>query len=307
MRDNGLASDSDPFDFVKIGRPLFELLSESIEPKEDIHPWLPAGLTLLAGKSKHGKSTLAEQIAEEISCQKRILYLALEYNKRVAQKRFKKFRREHQIRIVLEGEIRRMGVGGEKDLKGLLADYGPDVVILDLLAKIKRDNTGHYDAEYKAMSEIKELVDEYDVDCLVLTHAGKPTATDSDDPFDKIIGSTAFQGVPDNLMMLIQGSRESTLHIKGRVIFPSEKKLIFKDGLYHEQTGAGADLRDRAPLQSQILDCIDEKGEMRVGELAEVMRRSEAQISTACSTLANLGRIERDNSREPYRLVERYL
>ena len=141
-----------------------------------------------------------------------------------------------------------MGVGGEKDLKGLLADYGPDVVILDLLAKIKRDNTGHYDAEYKAMSEIKELVDEYDVDCLVLTHAGKPTANDSDDPFDKIIGSTAFQGVPDNLMMLIQGSRESTLHIKGRVIFPSEKKLIFKDGLYYEQTGAGADLRDRAPL-----------------------------------------------------------
>ena len=39
--------------------------------------------------------------------------------------------------------------------------------LIDILAKIKRQNNGHYDAEYMAMSEIKEIVGRSDVDCLV--------------------------------------------------------------------------------------------------------------------------------------------
>ena len=75
--------DGDPRDLPSIGQPLQELLSKQLEPKEKVHPWLPGGLTLLAGKTKAGKSTFAEQIAEEVSLGKRVLYLALEYNERM--------------------------------------------------------------------------------------------------------------------------------------------------------------------------------------------------------------------------------
>ena len=62
-------------------------------------------------------------------------------------------------------------------------------MIIDILVKVKRLNASYYDSEYQAMLEIKELVDQYDFDCLVLTNSGKPNANESNDPFDKITRS----------------------------------------------------------------------------------------------------------------------
>lgn len=54
-----MMSDDDPWDVPSIGRPLMELLTETLDIRENLHDWLPSGLTLLGGKSKSGKSTLA--------------------------------------------------------------------------------------------------------------------------------------------------------------------------------------------------------------------------------------------------------
>ena len=286
-----------------VGRPLMEVLTKTLEIKEQLHPWLPAGLTLLGGKTKSGKSTLAEQIAEEISENKKVLYLALEYNIRMAQGRFDRFTPNHQIRLVLEGEINRMGQGGERELNELLTYYNPDLVIVDILAKIKRQNNGYYDAEYKAMTEIKELVDIHDVDCLVLTHSGKPSANDSDDPFDKIIGSTALQGVPDNLMVITQTKGQSKLHTKGRLIYPTEKILNFEGGKYHERTGVSAEYEDKAPVQALVLREL-EKAPMTVTELGDALGKDKGQISNICSSLATEGKISRSDRTEPWSLVD---
>ena len=190
-----------------------ELLTETLDIRENLHDWLPSGLTLLGGKSKSGKSTLAEQIAEELSLYKKVLYLALEYNKRTAQIGLIVLHRNIKF-IVLEGELNRMGKGGETDLDDLIYAYKPDLVIVDVLAKLKRHNSGSYDAEYESMSELKELMDKYDVDYLVLTHTGKPSYNDEDDQFDKIIGSTALLGVPDNLMLLANSNGQTKLVTK---------------------------------------------------------------------------------------------
>ena len=287
-----------------LGRSVGELLAEHLEIKDNLHHWLPGGLTLLGGKTKSGKSTLAEQIAADISITENVLYLALEYNLRMAQGRFANFSSANKVHVVLEGEINRIGKGGERQLENLIRSLKPKLLIIDILAKLKRQNMGSYDAEYQAMTEIKELVDKYDMDCLVLTHSGKPTANDSDDPFDKIIGSTALQGVPDNLMVLSQRNAETTLQTKGRLIFPSKKILSFKDGKYKEKTGAGAEIQERAPLKSKILDLIETHAELRVSELADMLQRTEPQISEACKTLSNEGYIYRDDRTQPYRLVK---
>lgn len=292
----------DPWDTPQIGRPLMSLLAETLEVREQPHSWLPAGLTLLAGKTKSGKSTLAEQIAEEISLDKKVLYLALEYNKRMAQGRFDRFTPNHQVHLVLEGEINRMGKGGESELDELILTYNPEIVIVDILAKLKRQNTGHYDAEYQAMTDIKELIDKYDKDCLVLTHSGKPTATDSGDPFDKIIGSTALQGVPDNLMVLAQSNGQAKLHTKGRLIFPSEKIFNFENGKYTERSGVGAEYQDKAPAKAEVLRLLETK-KMTVSEMASVLAKDKGQISNICAKLSEDGQIKRKNRKEPWEYV----
>ena len=298
-----MMNDDDPWDVPSIGRPLMELLAETLEIRENLHDWLPPGLTLLGGKSKSGKSVLAEQIAEELSLSKKVLYLALEYNKRTAKERFDRFRPDHQIHIVLEGELQRMGNGGEKELEDLLHVYNPDVVIIDVLAKLKRRNSGNYDAEYHAMSEIKELMDRYDVDCLVLTHSGKPSAHDSDDPFDKIIGSTALQGVPDNLMILSQTNGQSKILTKGRLIHPTEKLLSFENGKYIERTGVSAEYEDKAPIQASVLKELEQKPST-VTELAQILGKDKSQISKICKGLSETGIIIRSNRTFAWELAD---
>ena len=88
--------DDDFMSNPNIGQPLVELLAMTIEPKPQLHKWLPAGLSLLAGKAKAGKSTVAEQIASEVSRDHKVCYLALEYNVRTAQARLNNFE-NHQI------------------------------------------------------------------------------------------------------------------------------------------------------------------------------------------------------------------
>lgn len=284
----------DTWDTPLLGRPLIELLTETFEIRENLHDWLPSGFTLLGGKSKSGKSALAEQIAEQLSLDKKVLYLALEYNKRTAQARFHRFTPDHNVHIVLEGELKRMGQGGEKELEELLLIYKPDLVIIDVLAKLKRYNSGNYDAEYECMSELKELMDKYDVDCLVLTHTGKPSSNESDDVFDKIIGSTALLGVPDNLMILAHASGKSKLMMKGRLIDTTEKILSFESGLYTERTGPSAEYEDRAPVQAAVLQRLEQEPSTS-GELATALNKDKGQISKVCRTLADMGEITRTN------------
>ena len=69
--------DEDLWNSPSIGQPIQALLAKSLVPKDGIHPWLPSGLTLLGGKSKAGKSTFSEQIAEEVSLEKKVLLPSL--------------------------------------------------------------------------------------------------------------------------------------------------------------------------------------------------------------------------------------
>ena len=153
------------------------------------------------------------------------------------------------------------------------------------------------------MTEIKELIDKFDIDYLVLTHSSKPSSNDSDDPFDKIIVSTTLQGVPDNLMRLEQFKGQTKLHMKGRLIYPSENVLKFEDGRYEERTEAGAEYEDKAPVQALVLEEL-EKGPKTVKELSDTLSKDKGQISNVCSSLAYDGMISRSNRTAPWCLVE---
>ena len=137
----------------------------------------------------------------------------------------------------------------------------------------------------------------------MLTHSRKPSSNDSDDPFDKIIGSTALQGVPDNLMVLEQSKGQTKLHTKERLIYPSVKVLKFEDGRYEERTGAGAEYEDKAPVQALVLEEIKKSPKMGK-ELCDILGKDKGQISNVCSSLANDGKIHRSDRTKPWCLVE---
>ena len=55
----------------------------------------------------------------------------------MAQGRFQRFNANHQVHIVVEGQMDRMGKGGEDQFDDLLFKYKPELVIVDILAKLK--------------------------------------------------------------------------------------------------------------------------------------------------------------------------
>ena len=136
----------------------------------------------------------------------------------------------------------------------------------------------------------------------MLTHSGKPTSNDSDDPFAEIIGLTALQGVRDNLMLLAQSNGQTKLHTKGRLIFPSEKILNFENGKYSEKIRVGAEYEDKAPAQAEVLRLLETR-EMTVSEIATTLNKDRGQISNICSILSDARRIKRKSRNAPWEYV----
>ena len=291
--------DDEFFDTPVIGQTLVELLAKTIEPKPQLHDWLPAGLSLLAGKAKAGKSALAEQIANEISMTSRVCYLALEYNERTAQARFKQFEKPHNVFIVLEQQIAKFGKDSKKHLEDVLSKQKPVLLVIDVLAKLKRSNMGSYDQEYEAMSELKELVDQYDIDCLAIHHTRKAPSggiNSADDPFDTIMGSTAIQGAVDNTLLLSRSDGLTKLSMKGRLINEAEILLSYNDGKYFERTDAGAAFESKAPLKAEIINLLANQS-LGVTDIANHLKRHTGQISEACAKMYDDGVLDRNEDK----------
>jgi hypothetical protein len=73
------------------------------------------------------------------------------------------------------------------------------------------------------------------------------------------------------------------LNTKGRLIYPSELILDFKDGVYAERSGIAAELEYKAPLQAEILKLLEGK-EFKVSDMAKSLvvqiRKSVALVKS---------------------------
>lgn len=72
------------------------------------------------------------------------------------------------------------------------------------------------------MQQMKIVTDKYNCDVLALHHLRKLGVNDNkDDPFERILGSTALAAAVDNLQILLTSGDDRVLHTKGRIVFPS--------------------------------------------------------------------------------------
>ena len=289
------------------GRSIQELLSTEVEEREWFHPLVPPGFTLLAGAPKAGKSLFAEFIAKEASLEVPVLYLALEYNLPVFKGRFGHFSPDCNITVFLEGDIQRFEHGGKATLELALARSEARIVIIDTVSRLKENAEAKgYEGQTDALNALKLALAEYRVDTIAIHHTRKKGSNEDDDPFERILGSTALAAVPDNLMVLDNEGGFTVVYAKGRLIMPSKQVFEFKDQKFLLKSNEGSSLEYLAPVQAAVIDALA-AGSKTVTELTEITERSKSQISRVCNALYRSGRISRKSRNDPYSLIDKGL
>jgi hypothetical protein len=288
-----------------LGMTLAQLQKINVVAPEPVHDHLPHGFTLLAGAPKAGKSTFMEWLAFEVSGTSPVLYLALEYSLPMLQARFGWMANQPNVRLFYEGQFPKMDAGGSDQLERLLKRLRPKLTVVDTLAKVKRPGSERgYEGETEAMSELKQMFAAHDLSCVCIHHTRKASVHDNaDDPFDRILGSTALAAVPDNLMVLLGDGGQTVLHTKGRLVASSVKRFRFADNRFELDESPGAEFKGRADRKAEILEFLAEGAATQV-EMADELGIEKGNLSKICKALADQRRIVRDGRGKPWRLLE---
>ena len=288
-----------------LGMTLADLAKLDVTAPDPVYEHLPHGFTLLAGAPKAVKSTFMEWLAFEVSAEAPVLYLALEYSLPMLQARFGWMAGQPGIRLFCEGQFPKMDAGGAEQLERLLKKLRPKLTVIDTLAKVKRPGSERgYEGETEAMAELKELFASHDLSCVCIHHTRKASIHDNaDDPFDRILGSTALAAVPDNLMVVLSDGGQTVLHTKGRLVASSVKRFRLNEHRFELDGSAGAELRGKADRQADILEMLAEGPALQT-ELADELGIDAGNLSRMCKALEAAKKIEREGRGKPWRLAE---
>ena len=233
------------------------ILAKEISPLayvvEDL---LPAGCTLLVGKSKDGKSLMAYDLAVAVASGGKALgrydvmkgsvwYLALEDGERRVQDRLRLMEDRLETSLPEEAQDKleftvwdapRLGEGLEDDIREWI-ETTPDarLLIIDILEKVRPLRKQHgnlYAEDYASTATLTELAQKRNVAILVVHHSNK---ANSEDFRDAPSGCMSLLGGADNLWMLrrMPLSEEATLNVTGRDIRePQHLPMQFREGYW---------------------------------------------------------------------------
>ncbi len=126
---------------------------------------------------------------------------------------------------------------------------------------------------------------------------------DPNNPFERILGSTALTAVPDNIIVLESDGGRSILHTRGRLI--TQQKDIFE--LHGNEfaicQNAGAELAGIADVQSKILDYLGTNGPATQTQIAMELGLQKSNVSRYVKRLAAKGRVQGGGRNKPVELV----
>lgn len=196
---------------------------------------IPEGLTILAGKPKAGKSTLALSLAASCACggfalgtvqveAGPVLYLGLEDPERRLQTRLARMMggREwlpRNLHLVAIGGWARLDQGGLSAIAAWL-DSHPNarMVVIDTLAKIRPPRKGGrqgdlYAEDYAVLEGLQELAVLRGVAIVVVHHLRKAVG---DEGVDEVSGSAGLTGCADGVATLKRNGDVGELKVIGR-------------------------------------------------------------------------------------------
>jgi len=219
-----------------------------------IQNMIPAGLSVLAGSPKRGKSWLALAMGIAVSTGSAflgmgtrkgdVLYLDLES---------RQYRVKDRLERIMPGNFpERLFVAhdAERIDTGLVDQLGEwvkgrpetSLIIIDTLARVKgggRRGENAYEADSRIFGELQRFAQQHKLGVLVVHHLRKSSARGEDgDPVERISGSMGLAGVCDAIMLLEgkRGEAESTLSVTARDFDRGEYILKFDGGLWRLQS-----------------------------------------------------------------------
>ncbi len=203
------------------------------EPKWFVKPFLPEGLSILAGKPKLGKSLFALRMAISIawglkfmksfSCERSTVYF-IPYEDSLSRIKFRvskmlgKMYAPKNIIIPPQPEkFPRLTNGGLAAIKKIIK-YRKDigVIIIDTFGRfVNKSNYGNqsFQEDYDLLYSLQTLAVSNHISILLVHHTTKKEA---EDPFDEIQGTMGIQASPDSLMLMKKRSGHTELYVRGR-------------------------------------------------------------------------------------------
>ena len=249
-------------------------MSKNFKPLQWLIPgFIQAGLVLLVGTHKSGKSYFNLQLAYEIALGGEVLgypdpdkpgetlmidagqtlFLDLEVSKELTWERLE------QIAAKRAGELPKgLTIQNYEFLKDaedlttrfnevenwIKAQPNPKLVIIDTkqaFLGVENDPKGResdYAAAVRTLTPFRDLANKYNITVLITHHTNK--GSKYTDPFDRSLGSTGIPATADEILVLDRprNGQEATLDVTGRRIREARYKLIFD-----------TDADDRTPWQ----------------------------------------------------------
>lgn len=289
-----------------------QVMATHPEPLRWVFPGIiPEGLTLLVGAPKVGKSWLNVDlmVALALGCPKEVfdwgqriepttnLYLALEDPQRRLYSRLRQVSKGLTIpKGGMPGQIwldlPPIEKGGKEEIERFLESH-PDarVVLVDVLAKVRGggnpdERGGLYQADYAAVSILKEIADDYGVGVVVTHHDRKKT---DEDFLNMVSGTKGVTGAADTILYLTRerGSTEGLLRLESRDVEDCQFTMEFVRDTGRWNIVAKEDLgtepnKTKIELLDEIEQLVSARGYARTSELAEILQRHQDEILVEC-------------------------
>lgn len=229
------------------------------------------GLTLFAGKPKTGKSWAMLALAIALATggtafgyfqcrQMSVLYAALEDTPERLKDRVEQLLGDADwpTQLTFTTQLRAFDKAGLQELKSILQELGVEVLIVDVLERVRphrRGSDGDYSQDYRSLSDLHSLANELGIAIVVVHHMRK---ADSDDVLDSVSGTTGLTGAADAVLALVRsGDGVATLAGRGRDLEEFEHQMKFRDGRWTVEGGMPAP----TPDQQRIIQALESSTE----------------------------------------------
>lgn len=289
--------------------PASEILKLNLPPTAWVlNGLLPEGFSVLAGRQKLGKSTLALHFALAVAqgepalglpapVKGSVLYVDMENGKRRVRTRLEDLlgtkTRDAPEELGFWFKAPRLDAGLIDHLEAWrFSMSNPKLVIIDVLQAIKpagRANRTAYENDYDIWRPLQEWSMKTGIAVLGLHHTRKQF---SEDPLEGLSGSNGLSACADTCLVLDSKAGARTLHVRGRDV---EEARYYVQGDPTEPLLTKAEERSRPPTSAErILDCLRAaQGDLSVGDLGRATGVTAANCRQLVVRLEEKGLVQK--------------
>jgi hypothetical protein len=274
---------------------------------------LPAGVTLLGGREKMGKSWMAFSQCVAVATggyalgkmpveQGDALYLSLEDPERRLHKRIRRLAREDTdlSHLHYTTEWSPADRGGIEDLDAWLDEH-PDcrLAVADTLKRIRPHASGRrnmYDEDYEAVQPFVRLASEHNVAIVLIHHLNQQS--EPHDPFDAFSGSAGLTAAAEHIWLFTRkrGEADAYLLVDGKDIEEPQELALGWDGVTCTWTVQGDAQTYRLNKERrEIVELLEhEDRPMGPKEVAGKLGRDYEATKRMMSRMADAGQLRQE-------------